>query len=174
MKKVFVLSLLSAMLMVPAAHASTVTGNLLVKANVIAGCTVNTSATGSVTDAVIDFGTISTLAGGATASTSSTGGAKVGVLCNNNTSYSMMADGGSNLSGTTQRRMKNTGAADYLPYDLYTDSGYSSAIGVGTTFLSGSGTGAEVMFDIYGKIPAGTTLPTVGAYLDTVTLTVTY
>ncbi|MFY0084261.1 spore coat protein U domain-containing protein, partial [Acinetobacter baumannii] len=48
------------------------------------------------------------------------------------------------------------------------------AIGISTTAYSGTGTGAVQTVNVYGRIPAGSTLPSAGSYVDTVTVTVTY
>ncbi|HBM2886502.1 MULTISPECIES: spore coat U domain-containing protein [Klebsiella] len=158
---------------VPAVQAATATGTLTVKATVTASCTINTSATGTTTDAVLDFGTVSSFAANTDANTSTAGGSQVGVLCNNGTSWALALDGGQNSRGSSQRQMSG-GTSELIPYDLYTDSGYTNAIGISTTALSGTGTGSEQKYDIYGRIPAGSTLPSVGSYIDTVTMTITY
>lgn len=173
MRKSFIAAAVATVFAIPAAQAATATGTLTVKATVAASCTVNTSATGTTTDAVLDFGTVSSFAANTDASTSSAGGSQVGVLCNNGTSWTLALDGGQNASGTSQRQMSG-GTSELIPYDLYTDSGYTTAIGISTTALSGTGTGSEQKYDIYGRIPAGSTLPSVGSYIDTVTMTITY
>lgn len=157
---------------VPAVQAATATGTLTVKATIAASCTVNISSTGTTTDAVLDFGTVSSFAANVDASTSTSGGSKIGVLCNNGTAWSLAMNSGNNFTGT-QRQMAG-GSAEYIPYDLYSDSGYTTAIGIDSTVLSGTGTGTAQTYDIYGRIPAGSTLPSVGNYSDIVTMTVTY
>lgn len=173
MRKLLITAAAATVFAVPAVEAATNSGTLTVEATVAASCTVNTSSTGTTTNAVLNFGTVSSFAANTDANTSSTGGSQVGVLCNNGTAWTLAMDGGSNISGTTQRQMKG-GSTEYIPYNLYSDSGYTTAIGVNTTALSGTGTGTLQSYDIYGRIPAGSTLPSVGAYSDTVTMTITY
>ncbi len=172
MRKLLLTAAVATVFAVPVVEAATATGTLTVKANVAASCTVNTNATGTTTDAVLDFGTVSSFTANTDVNTSSSGGSQVGILCNNGTDWTLAMDAGDNVSGT-QRRMEG-GSTEYIPYDLYSDSGYTTAIDVNTTALSGTGTGTEQTYDIYGRIPAGSTLPSVGSYLDTVTMTVTY
>lgn len=155
-----------------AVYATTVTGSLTVTATLAASCTVNTSATGTTTNAVMNFGTVTSMAANIDASTSSAGGRKVAVLCSNGTAWALAMNAGNNASGT-QRRMAG-GSSEYVPYNLYSDSARSTAIGINTTALSGTGTGSQQTYDIYGRIPAGSILTTPGAYTDTVTLTLTY
>jgi spore coat protein U-like protein len=67
-----------------------------------------------------------------------------------------------------------SGTADYLSYQLYSDSGLTtvwgntSGTGVGVT-----GTGAAVSTTVYGSVAAGQNVPT-GSYADTVAATVTF
>lgn len=155
--------------------ADTATGNLLIKATVAKSCFVNTSATGTVTSAVIDFGTITTLANNVDADTSGTGGTKIGVLCSNGTTWTLTAGAGNNVSSTQRRMITGAGAtADYLPYNLFSESTRTTAIAVGGTVAIGTGTGILQTADVYGRIPAGTALPKAGSYTDTVALTITY
>lgn len=169
-KHVFSLTLISSLLAVPA-FAATTTGNLTVKAVVQESCLLDSSAGSDAGNAVIDFGTITSLAANVDADTTTAGGAALSVICSNGTTYDVSADLGANPTGT-QRRM--AGATDYLPYDLYADTGRSTLVGNGVTFFSGTGNGLSQDIEIYGRIPAGTQLPAADNYLDTVVLTVTY
>ncbi len=76
---------------------------------------------------------------------------------------------------TTQRRMIGGATSnEYIPYNLYSDTGRATAIGIATTAYSGTGSGAVQTVNVYGRIPAGSALPSAGSYVDTVTITVTY
>ena len=172
MRKLLIAATVISLAAIPVSEAATVTGSLTVSATLAASCAVNTSTTGTTTTAVLNFGTVTSMAANIDASTSSTGGSKVTVLCRNGTGWTLAMNGGSNVSGT-QRRMLG-GNTEYVPYNLYSDSARTVAIGINTTALSGTGTGALQSYDIYGRIPAGSTLATPGAYTDTVTLTLTY
>ena len=172
MRKLLIAATVISLAAIPVSEAATVTGSLTVSATLAASCAVNTSTTGTTTTAVLNFGTVTSMAANIDASTSSTGGSKVTVLCSNGTGWTLAMNGGSNVSGT-QRRMLG-GNTEYVPYNLYSDSARTVAIGINTTALSGTGTGALQSYDIYGRIPAGSTLATPGAYTDTVTLTLTY
>ncbi|SPL69306.1 Csu type fimbrial protein [Acinetobacter stercoris] len=176
MKKfIFCLSLVSSSIMTTeTVLAANATGTLTVKATITASCAVNTNATGTTTNAVLDFGTQNSFAANVDANTSSTDGTKIGVLCNNGTSWTLTADGGKNAAASQRNMIGGTAGTELIPYNLYSDSKYATAINVGGTVQAGSGTGALQSYDIYGRIPAGTQLPSVGTYLDTVQLTVTY
>lgn len=169
---------LSGVLSLPfVANADTATGTLQVQAVVQATCSVNTTSTGTSGPALLDFGTITNLTADVTADTTSGSVANgaVSTLCSTGTTWTLTADGGLH-SSSTQRQMADTGSG-VLPYDLYSDSAHSNAIGINDAqnpVATGTGTGAAVTTPVYGLIPAGTTMPEAGSYADTVTLTVTY
>lgn len=156
------------------ASAATTTGTMTVKATVTSSCVVNTSATGaSLGNTSLDFGSVSSLAAGVDASTASTGGGAVNVLCNKGTGWSLVFDNGANAA-SSQRNMKGGSAGtDVLPYNLYTDSAHKTKIETATAF-TGTGTGVVQSTPVFGQIPAGAVLPSVGSYVDTVTMTLTY
>lgn len=127
--------------------------------------TIPTSCTLTSTTAVA-FGTVSNTTSAKNASGS------IYTLCN--TPYTItLGDGNNRISGS-YRRMTN-GNGQYLPYQIYTDSTYSTPW-AGTTTVSGVAdtTGAAVATPVYAQIPAGTALPTPGSYSDSVVVTVSY
>lgn len=156
---------------IQAANAATTTGTLTVKATVAKGCSVNTDASGTVADAVLDFGTITSLTANVDGDTTTSSGTSIKVLCNNGTAYTVAFGAGNNfLSGV--RRMAG-GSSEFIPYNLYLTSTRATALEVdGTTASTGNGTPQTL--NVYGRIPAGSVLPTAGNYTDAVTLTVTY
>lgn len=154
--------------------AATVTGNLAVTATIQESCHLDSTAGGSLGNALIDFGTISSFATAVDADTTTAGGAALSIICTDGTTYDVSAALGNNPDGA-QRRMVNTSSAtDYLPYDLYADAAYATLIDNSTAFYSGTGNGQTQAIHLYGRIPAGTLLPAAGSYNDLVVLTVTY
>jgi len=153
-----------------AAQAGTATANLTVQITITASCTINA--------ATLDFGSnpgTSLLSANVDASTT------VSVTCTNGAPYSIGMDNGANVSGS-QRRMKN-GTTNFLNYNLYTDSGRTSAWTTAasnstcTTANScalGTGTGSAQTVNIYGRVPTVATAPAAGVYTDTVVMTITY
>ena len=107
--------------------AATATGNLTVSANIQESCHLDGTAGASVGNALIDFGTISSLEAAVDADTTTAGGAALSIICTNGTTYDVSANLGQNVDGT-QRRMKASGATNYLPYDLYSDNTYATVI----------------------------------------------
>ncbi|WP_109440766.1 spore coat U domain-containing protein [Acinetobacter haemolyticus] len=106
----------------------------------------------------------------------------VNTTCNFGTPYSIyLGDGNNRITGGF-RRMTN-GNNEFIPYQLYKDSNYSTVwdatggvtnVG-GTGGVSKTGTGSAQSTPVYGKIPQGTTISsTPGNYSDSVVVTVTY
>jgi spore coat protein U-like protein len=101
------------------------------------------------------------------------------VQCTNGTEYQIGLGFSANATGGTQRRMKHGTNAEYVNYDLFTDAGFTTAWGntddtdtLGHTTRN-VGNGAAQSYTVYGRVPVQT-VPTPGAYSDTVTVTVTY
>ncbi len=173
MRKINTLGLaLAASLVTLPAMAATATGNLTVTATVQSSCLVGTSA-GATNNAALNFGTISSTVAANDADT--TTGTALSVLCNSGAAYTIWAGAGANASGT-QRRMLGSVAGNYLPYNLYTTTGRTVAYpsSATDTTVGGTGTGAIQTYNVYGRIPAGTTMPAAGSYTDTVVMTVVY
>jgi len=151
------------------AFASTTTGSLTVQANVQASCYLNTAAANQGS-ALLNFGTITNLQSNVNAD-AATSGSALSLICSSGTTYAVSADLGTNATGQ-QRQMAN--GSNHLPYNLYSDSARTTAITSGAAFASSTGTGLAQNINLWGAVPAGSTLPPPGSYVDTVTLTVTY
>ena len=129
MKKTFYLSAFAVGLSsLNAANAATATGTLTVRATVTNSCVLNTSATGTTANAVLDFGTLSSLAGNVDADTTTTGGTPIRVLCNNTVPWTLSFDGGQNVLSTQRRMIGGASTTEYIPYNLYSDTGRATAI----------------------------------------------
>jgi spore coat protein U-like protein len=136
-------------------------------ATVVGSC--NLSAT------TMDFGTTSFLTSNLDAT------ATISAQCNVSMPYSIGLDNGSNASGS-QRRMKQ-GASNFINYNLYTDSGRTSAwtsttsttscTGGAGTCITGTGTGSTQTITVYGRVPPQSSQAP-GTYTDTVLITFTF
>jgi spore coat protein U-like protein len=155
------------------AFADTVTGNGTVTATVTATCNL-------VATPTIAFGTIS---GIGTVAADVTAQGTITVICSTGASYTIYIGDGANrvAPGSGNRQMAN--GAGRLPYQLYKTNAYAaiwdatggtSATG-GSGGVNGTGTSANQNHIVYGRIAAGTAVPSVlGNYSDTVLITVTY
>ncbi|MBI1447303.1 spore coat U domain-containing protein [Acinetobacter sp. AC1-2] len=149
-------------------------GDTLLTANFVVPsmCQLNSTST-------VDFGNINDIS---TTKQDYTAQGAVNSTCNFGTPYSIyLGDGNNRISGGF-RRMTN-GNNEFIPYQLYKDSNYSTvwdATG-GVTNVGGAGgvsktgTGSAQTTPVYGKIPQSTSIAsTPGNYSDSVVVTVTY
>ncbi|NUG52157.1 Csu type fimbrial protein [Acinetobacter lactucae] len=149
-------------------------GNTTIAANYIVPSLCQLDSTSNV-----DFGNINDI--GTTRRDYIAQGA-VNSTCNNGTPYSIYLGDGNNRIIGGFRRMTN-GGSQYIPYQLYKDSNYStvwdttggvSSVG-GTGGVSKTGSGSTQSTNVYGKIPQGSSISmTPGNYSDTIVVTVTY
>ncbi|WP_213384950.1 Csu type fimbrial protein [Acinetobacter pittii] len=149
-------------------------GDTLLTANFVVPslCQLNSTST-------VDFGNINDI--GTTKHDYTAQGA-VNTTCNFGTPYSIYLGDGNNRIAGGFRRMINSNN-EFIPYQLYKDSNYSTvwdATG-GVTNVGGTGgvsktaTGSAQTTTVYGKIPQGTAIASrPGVYSDSVVVTVTY
>jgi spore coat protein U-like protein len=149
-------------------------GDTLLTANFVVPslCQLNSTST-------VDFGNINDI--GMTKRDYTAQGA-VNTTCNFGTPYSIYLGDGNNRIAGSFRRMTNSNN-EFIPYQLYKDSNYSTVwdatggvtnVG-GTGGVSKTGTGSAQTTTVYGKIPQGTAIASrPGVYSDSVVVTVTY
>jgi len=164
--------LLAAALCLPAipAGAGSASATMIVTATVVATCTI--------TSDNLNFGNYDPV--GTNASAPLLGSASVTATCTQGAAALVDIDAGLNPSGTGNaqtRRMKGPGASQYLTYDIYSDSGHSQRWGTktsGTTVsVTGAGGATPVHLTAYGSVPSAQNV-TVGAYTDSVAVTINY
>jgi spore coat protein U-like protein len=97
----------------------------------------------------------------------------VTVNCPVDTPFTIELDAGLNGGSYPTRMMKS--GSDYLEYSLCQNPGASIIWGdiAHNDHVSGTGTGADQIYTVYGKIPAYQNIP-IGSYSDSVTATVTW
>ena len=149
-------------------------GDTLLTANFVVPslCQLNSTST-------VDFGNINDIS---TTSRDYTAQGAVNTTCNFGTPYSIYLGDGNNRIAGGFRRMINSNN-EFIPYQLYKDSNYSTVwdatggvtnVG-GTGGVSKTGTGSAQTTTVYGKIPQGTAIASrPGVYSDSVVVTVTY
>lgn len=148
------------------AQAATTTDTFTVSTNVTASC--------SVSAGNLVFTDVDPLAN---ASAATDGTSTVSVTCSNTTPYDVGLSAGSATGATvTTRKMTHTDTTSTLDYALFSDTGRTTNWGntVATDTVAGTGTGAAQTLTVYGRIASGQQAAKVGAYSDTVTVTVTY
>ena len=149
-------------------------GDTLLTANFVVPslCQLNSTST-------VDFGDINDIG---TTKRDYTAQGAVNTTCNFGTPYSIYLGDGNNRIAGGFRRMINSNN-EFIPYQLYKDSNYSTVwdatggvtnVG-GTGGVSKTGTGSAQTTTVYGKIPQGTAIASrPGVYSDSVVVTVTY
>ena len=155
------LAALSPLFAAPAiAQVATTTFN--VQIIIDAECLIN-----SATD--LDFGTTGVIAAPIDAAS------EIAVQCTTGTPYNIGLNAGIGSGATVDTRLMTGPGAATVAYSLYSDAGRSVVWGetVGTNTVASTGTGADQVFPVYGRVPAQGT-PATGTYTDTVTVTVTY
>ncbi|MDB6163598.1 MAG: spore coat protein [Xanthomonadaceae bacterium] len=148
------------------AVAATSTSTFAVQTNVTAACDVSASP--------MTFTDVNPLTNAGAATDGST---TVAVTCSNTTPYNIGLNAGAYAGATVTSRKMNIGTStDTLNYELSSDSGFATNWGetVGTDTVADTGTGASQDHTVYGRIPSGQQTAKVGAYADTITVTVTY
>jgi spore coat protein U-like protein len=150
-----------ALISIDCANASTATGSFGVSMTIQATCSVQ-----SASD--LAFGSQTAI----TSNLDATG--SIVVVCTNSAPYTIGLSAGSGSGASVAARLL-TSSATTVPYTIYRDSAHSQVWGVtpNVDTQGGSGTGSAQTYTTYGRI-AAVSNPTVGAYADTVSITVTY
>jgi spore coat protein U-like protein len=100
---------------------------------------------------------------------------EIAVQCTNLTPYNIGLDAGSGASATVADRLMTGPASETVAYSLFSDAAHADVWGdtIGTDTVPGTGTGAQQIYPVYGRVPVQAT-PQPGAYTDTITVTLTY
>jgi len=104
-----------------------------------------------------------------------TASSSITARCTNGDMWRIALSAGSS-GNVAARQMQRTGGGGAVNYQLYTDSGFTTAWGDGTggtTMVTGAGTGNQQVINVFGRVPAQAT-PQPGAYSDTITATITF
>jgi spore coat protein U-like protein len=151
------------------AMAGTATSNLGVGANVTNNCTISTTP--------IVFGAYDPI--GTNASSMLDKNGSVSITCTTGASATIKLSQGNNAAtGSTdalpQRRLKHASTDNYLIYQIFQDSSWSTVWGnTENTGVSETGSGAAQSKTVYGRIAAAQNVPT-GTYSDTVVAEVAF
>lgn len=153
------------------AQAATVTGNITSTLTLIAACQVNgSSGTSGLNFGALNFGTQDALFTTANAQVLGGGGGAMSILCSAGTVPAIKVRAGlhdGQSSGGT--RALADGAGNFVPYDLYTDSGRTTLLAIDGTITLPTSTGAAQTVNLYGKAVGKAGLPA-GVYSDTISV----
>jgi spore coat protein U-like protein len=163
MKRIIIAAAAAVIAAAPAiCSASTATGSLAVTANVVNACSVGSSS--------MPFGNIPGLTVSVLLNLTGT----VSVTCTNSAPYNVGLDKGL-TGGSVTTRLMSDGATHTIAYTLFRDPTRTLNWGqtIGTDTVAGTGTGAAQTIIVYGQVPSQN-LANIGAYSDTVNVTLTY
>jgi spore coat protein U domain-containing protein, fimbrial subunit CupE1/2/3/6 len=152
--------------------ASSAGVGLSVTASVAAKCIVSSTS-------VVAFGAYDPVVTNASGGSDLDGTGSVGIQCTPGNGTSISLDSGANASGNQRRMQGPAGTSSaFLNYNLYSDSGRTTAWGNGSNgassfAISTSSTAAERTFTVYGRVPKGQDV-NVGSFTDTVQATVNF
>jgi spore coat protein U-like protein len=159
-----VVSLATAAIAYPAinAFAAFATADFQVQITITNACAIS-----GVND--LDFGSQGSLAA-AIASTST-----FSVNCTTDLPYTIGLNAGTGAGATVANRLMTGPSSATVAYSLYQDASHLTVWGdsIGTDTVAGTGTGTDVLYTVFGQVPAQTT-PAAGTYSDTITITVTF
>ena len=139
--------------------------NFTVSVTVLASCVVSTGN--------LSFGSVGVLTNNIDATTSLT------VTCTNTTPYAIALGAGTGAGASATNRLMTQASGATVSYGLYQDSartqpwGATAPPAANANTVSGVGTGSAQTLTVYGRVPPQTT-PAIGAYTDTVLVTLTY
>ena len=149
---------------VASALAQTDTDTFNVSANVSKNC--------SITTTPVAFGVYDPVV--ANAGTPLDGAGAVIVTCTKGAGTRIDLNDGANPTGGTRRM--SAGGGNFLTYQLYQDTGRTTAWGSGTGVgqtITGAPSKAARTFTVFGRVPAGQDVPA-GSYADTVVATINF
>ncbi|MBK5534097.1 spore coat protein U domain-containing protein [Pseudomonas sp. TH08] len=169
------LSLLGLALSSSANAATTVTGQITSSLILISSCQVNgAGGTTGLNFGALNFGTTNSLFTTASGQVLGGGGGALSILCSNGTTPTITVGAGANDGKSTGgARALYDGVANYVPYDLYTDSGFSTLLPVNGTINLAASTGTAQTVNIYGQAKGKAGLPA-GTYTDTIAVQLTF
>lgn len=182
-KKIFyitcgVLGLTSVVLADTGVDDKTVSQSFKVQAEIIKGCLLGSGGSDTSSFGTISFGNVSLLNQNKDVISSANAGSII-VKCTPGINVTISLNSGVNNSGSISngRLLKNANTNETLSYQLFQDANFSSIWGNGSNggsskIISSSGTAES--YPIYARLLAASTMPSVGTYTDTVTVTISY
>ncbi|WP_426808918.1 spore coat U domain-containing protein [Pseudomonas sp. WOUb67] len=157
------------------AQAATVTGSINSTLTLISACQVNgSSGTSGLNFGALNFGTQDALFVTANAQVLGGGGGAMSVLCSAGTVPVIKVRAGlhdGQSSGGT--RALADGSGNFVPYDLYTDTGRTTLLAVDGTITLPTSTGVAQTVNLYGKAVGKAGLPA-GVYSDTISVELSF
>lgn len=155
--------------------ATTVTGQMTSSLILTSSCLVNgTTGSTNLNFGSLNFGTTTSLFTQAGTQLVAAGGGAVSIQCSAGTTPSMTIQAGSHDGQSPGgSRALADGTGNFVPYDLYTDSGFSNLLAINGVINLAASTGVAQTVNIYGKAVGKPGLPA-GTYTDTIAVQLTF
>lgn len=169
------LSMLGLTLASGAQAVTTVTGQITSSLILISSCQVNGSggSTG-LNFGALNFGTTNSLFTTADGQVLGGGGGALSILCSNGTTPTVKVRAGAHDGlSTGGTRALYDGVANYVPYDLYIDSGHTQVLAIDGVINLSPSSGAAQTVNIYGQAKGKAGLPA-GTYSDTISVELSF
>lgn len=156
------------------ADPSPISRSFQVQAFVVNGCVFGSSGN-SVSDlGTIDFGTVTNLSLGQSAS-STAGNGSIVLTCTPGMTLNVGLGSGLNSVSTSERYLKHVSGTELLAYQLYRDAAHMTVWGTGAQALSiANFSVATQTYVVYARLLPRTGLPSAGEYRDTVVVELLY
>lgn len=146
-------------------------GQLGVRIVIESSCDISGATGGTLTGALLDFGTHSLLQSAINADTT-TSAQPLQVLCTPDARYTLTFGQGLHASGTPPQNRRMASGTDFIPYELFSDAQRSTALG---SIGPRDATGSLETITVYGRVPAQPgAAPPAGTYTDTVVVTLSF
>ena len=161
--------------LVSSAQAATTTGQFTSSMTLSSSCQINgAGGTSGVNFGTLDFGSTGSLFTTANGEVLAGGGGALSILCSSGTLPTVTVGAGNNDGGSVGgTRALTDGSTNFVPYDLYTDSGRTQVLAIGGVIALAESTGVAQTVNIYGKAVGKAGLPA-GTYSDSVAVELTF
>ncbi|EPL10596.1 spore coat U domain-containing protein [Pseudomonas sp. CF161] len=168
-------SLLGLAMVSTAQAATTVTGQINSTLTLISSCQVNgVGGSSSLNFGTLSFGTANSLFTEAAGQVLGGGGGALSILCSSGTTPAIKVRAGSHDGQSSGgSRALADGNGNFVPYDLYTDTGHSQLLAIDGVITLASSTGVAQTVNLYGKAVGKAGLPA-GNYSDTIAVELTF
>ncbi|MDR2306307.1 MAG: spore coat U domain-containing protein [Paucimonas sp.] len=157
------------------AQAVTVTGTISSTLTLTSACQVNgNGGTSGLNFGTLNFGTQGALFTTAGGQVLGSGGGAMSILCSAGTVPAIKVRAGShdNQSPGGTRALAD-GNGNFVPYDFYTDSGFTQLLAIDGTITLPTSTGVAQTVNLYGQARGKAGLPA-GVYTDTVAVELSF
>ena len=155
------------------ANADTVTGQITSSLTLINSCKVNgVGGSSGLNFGALNFGTTDSLFTEVSGQVG--GGGAFSILCSIGTTPVVKVGDGANDGGSVGgTRALADGSGNFVPYDLYTDSGHTELLAIDGEITLPTNTGVARTVNLYGKAVGKAGLPA-GSYTDTIAVELSF